>query len=220
MERSKFNPPPPIQVPPLSNLPILANPRTPLLVQRIKTPFEITRPRPDTAAHIRVIAVDGLDRHAVKVLRDALKSDIDQLGKQRPVIAYLEEPMWDPRIYPIERWDGFWKAISERAYDPCQEHVIIVDFAPLMAMQRASAQYPDADVYAEQGNWESLANVWGGRIWPDITIIVQQHVDHSRFIPVEEVKTLMIPQAGVQDEVFEQTPLADLLTYTRRWLDV
>jgi len=204
----------------------LAPSKTPLLAQRLKTLFEASQPRSAEAAHVIVIAVDGLERSPVEelllLLRDYI---IEKIKPSEPsnVRVHSGLPIRDshPSIQPIHHWDALRKYFSDETSDRGQTHIIIVGFAPLMAMQKVSALCPWHDVYAEQANWDRLAHEWQGRIQPDITIIVQQYdraLGYPTVLPVHETKTLMVPQARERGP-FITLQLDLLQAYIKHWLE-
>ncbi len=202
--------------------PKLASSNTPLLAQRLKTLFETSQPRSAGAAHVIVIAVDGLERSPVDALLRLLeKYIIEQIKPSKPGNVRVCPGSRPPSIQPIHHWDLLWKYFSDEASDRDKIHIIIVGFAPLMAMQKVSALCPLHDIYAEQANWKRLAQEWQGRIQPDITIIVQQYdknLEYPTVLPVHETKTLMIPQTGERDP-FIKLQLNLLQVYVEHWLN-
>jgi hypothetical protein len=203
----------------------LAPSELPLLAQRLQTLFMASVPRPAEAAHVRVIAVDGLERPPVEELLSLLSSYIQGLNPNTKVRVYSGSPIRDlhSSIRPIDHWDALWRYFSEETSDRNQTHIIIVGFAPLMAMQKVSALWPVHDIYAEQANWDRLAHEWQGRIQPDITIIVQQYdkfLQNPTVLPVHETKTLMVPQVGERSPFWSSGLQLELLqTFVRWWLD-
>jgi hypothetical protein len=197
---------------------------TPLLAQRLQTLSKASGPRPAEAAHVKVIAVDGLERPPVEELLSLLEKN-QRLNPNSNVRVYAGLPIRGshPTIQPIHHWDALWKQFSEETLDRKQIHIIIVGFAPLMAMQKVSALYPWHDIYAEQANWDRLAHEWQGRIQPDITIIVQQYdrfLQNPTVLPVHETQTLMVPQVSERGPFwFSRLQLELLQTFVRCWLD-
>lgn len=197
----------------------------PLLAQRLQTLFKVSVPRPAEAAHVRVIAVDGLERPPVEELLSLLSSYIQGLYPNTNVRVYPGSLIRDlhSSIQPIDHWDALWRYFSEETSDRKQTHIIIVGFAPLMAMQKVSALWPVHDIYAEQANWDRLAHEWQGRIQPDITIIVQQYdrfLQNPTVLHVHETKTLMVPQGSECSPFWSSwLQLTLLQTFVRCWLD-
>lgn len=210
------------------NPPRLAPSKIPLLAQRLQTLFEASEPRSAEAAHVIVIAVDGLERSPVEellsLLLDYVHDYIQKIipHKQSNVRVYPGLPIRNshPSIQPIHHWDVLWKHFKDETSDRDRIHIIIVGFAPLMAMQKISALHPVHDIYAEQANWDRLAHEWQGRIQPDITIMVQQYdgcIVHPTILPVHETKTLMVPQASEHSQ-FLTLQLDLLQAYIKHWL--
>lgn len=203
----------------------LASSETPLLAQRLQTLFKASGPRPVETAHVKVIAVDGLERPPVEELLSLLREYNLILNPDSNVRVYSGLPTRElhPSIQPIEHWDALWKHFSEETLDRKQLHIIIVGFAPLMAMQKVSALWPVNDIYVEHANWDRLAHEWQGRIQPDITIIVQQYdrsLQKPTVLHVHETQTLMIPQVSECGPFwFSRLQLELLQTFVRVWLD-
>jgi len=112
------------------------------------------------------------------------------------------------------------RALEIRTFDRDRTHIIIVGFAPLMAMQKVSALCPVHDTYAESAHWYRLAQEWQGRTQPDITIIVQQYDGYLLYptvLPVHETKTPMVPQASERGQ-FLPLQLDILQAYVKHWL--
>jgi hypothetical protein len=206
----------------------LAPSKTPLLAQRLQTLFEASEPRSAEAAHVIVIAVDGLERSPVQELLSLLSNYVHDFSqkiiphKPSNVRVYPGLPIRDshPSIQPIHHWDVLWKHFSDEMSDRDQIHIIIVGFAPLMAMMKVSALCPVHDIYAEQANWDRLAHEWHGSIQPDITIIVQQYdgcIVHPTILPVHETETLMVPQVSERGQ-FLTLQLDLLQAYIKHWL--
>ncbi len=203
-------------------LPSLASSNTPLLAQRLKTLFETSQPRSADAAHVIVIAVDGLERSPVEELLLLLeKYIIEQIRPSKPSNVRVYSGLPHPSIQPNHHWDLLWKYFSDETSDRDKTHIIIVGFAPLMAMQKVSALCPWHDIYAEQANWNRLAHEWRGRIQPDITIIVQQYdrnLVYPIVLPVHETKTVMVPLARERGP-FIMLQLELLQAYVKHWLN-
>ncbi len=203
----------------------LAPSKTPLLAQRLKTLFDASQPRSAEAAHVIVIAVDGLKRSPVEelllLLRDYIIEEIKP-SKPSNVRVHPGLPIENSHqsIQPIHHWDALWRYFSNETSDLGQTHIIIVGFAPLMAMQKVSALWPVHDIYAEQDNWDYLAHEWQGRTQPDITIIVQQYdgiLGYPTVLPVHETKTLMVPQVRERGP-FIPLQLEVVQAHVKHWL--
>jgi len=176
-------------------------------------------------AHIRVIAVDGLERPPVEDLLSLLSEHIQGLNPDTNGLVYpgvLTRDLYS-YIQPIDHWDALWRAFVEKASDRNQMYIIIVGFAPLMTMQKVSALWPVHDIYAEQNNWDRLAHEWQGRLQPDITVIVQQYdryLQNPAVLHVHETKTLMVSQNRERNPSwFSRLQLGLLQTFVVCWLD-
>ena len=185
---------------------------TPAIVQTLETLEKFLVPPPADASHIQVIAVDGLDRLIVGELLKHLKSYIEREDPQSNITVYSELPF---------HWNALWNH-SKGTADRSQRNIAIVGYAPLMALQKASASWRVHDPYAEHQNWEYRADAWRGQIRPDITIIAQQYdgkLDWPTVLAVHECRSLMVPRIE-EGKALCGLQLDLLQCYVKHWLNL
>ena len=197
---------------------------TPAIVQRLAKLHDIMAPRPPDASNIQVVAVDGLNPYTVEVLLKILSLYIQNQSSEITVEVCLKMP--SGKLLSSERsrdhWNSLCNSFIKDTSHHNQRHIIIVGFAPLMALQIASASWPANDIYTEQLNWESQASKWKDSVRPDMTIIVQEREEFLKWptvVPVFESNTLIVPQVDRHD-LFCWLQIDSLQSFVKHWLNL
>jgi len=171
--------------------------RRPPIVQYLGTLNQFLGTRLKGPAQSKVIAVDGLDGNAVRMMIDNLDQHVSKvLGysvrivNERPIRAPIDHSAQLPYyVRQIQEWDLMSELIAEapppapsraRA-GPC---VYLLPLSPLMATVRASNYLALTGTYGTEDLWCWLASHWGGHPRPDITINIEDtaHVSVNREI--------------------------------------
>lgn len=155
----------------------------------------------------KVIAVDGLDRNAVRMVISELHYNISK-DLQCPVRVIGDEFAQRPinetsdmahYVAQIHNWAAMWRMISEASPPDCsigarssqperlRGHIQsslsdrlciwIMPLSPLMVTFRAATRIAMTGTFGPSDLWRWLASHWAGYLKPDITINLQEIAD-------------------------------------------
>jgi hypothetical protein len=157
------------------------------IIQQIEDLSSILRPRSSESSRNKVIAVDGLDKEAV---RFTIRFLHDHIAKHTGLnVRVLSEPYFqrDPESVNVpgynevvRHWDRLWddvirhpvpnSAARHGSITVPRPNVDIIPFSPLMTTERAASQMSITDAYSNESHWRWVAGYWRGCERPDITV--------------------------------------------------